>query len=122
MEDDSIITEMLDRIVIYPYRATNLVTLEDKDFIIHLCLHLYKEATTSEWVFRRKDLNLYKFNDIYVLLVKYGSIEMYKELAKGLYTMERKKSAILRCVIQKKFIQSLDKWKDMKKCWIKYNG
>ena len=82
MEDDSIITEMLDRIVIYPYRATNLVTLEDKDFIIHLCLHLYKEATTSEWVFRRKDLNLYKFNDIYVLLVKYGSIEMYKELAK----------------------------------------
>ena len=42
---------------------------------------LYKEATTSEWVFRRKDLNLYKFNDIYILLTKKGSTEMYKKLA-----------------------------------------
>lgn len=81
MEDDSIITEMLQRTVTYPYKATKLITLEDKDFIIHLCLHLYKEATTSEWVFRRKDLNLYKFNDIYILLTKKGSTEMYKKLA-----------------------------------------
>lgn len=91
MEDDSIITEMLERTVIYPYRSTNLVTLEDKDFIIHLCLHLYKEATTSEWVFRRKDLNLYKFNDIYVLLAKNGSIEMYKELTERIIHYGTKK-------------------------------
>lgn len=70
MEDDGIITKMLENRVEIPIENATLVTLEPADFLIHLCLHLYKEATTWDWVERRKDLNLYKFNDIYNVLKK----------------------------------------------------
>ena len=80
MEDDSVLREMLTRTIRIPYRDTVLQTLEEADFIIHLCLHLYKEATTSEWAFRRKDLNLYKFNDLYMILKNKGSEELFKTL------------------------------------------
>ena len=41
-----------------------LYTLEKNDFLIHLCLHLYKEATVYNWVKMQRDLSLYKFLDI----------------------------------------------------------
>ncbi|MCI8371700.1 MAG: nucleotidyltransferase family protein [Lachnospiraceae bacterium] len=42
-------------------------TLCPEDFLIHLCMHLYKEATVINWVDMGRDLSLYKFCDIYVL-------------------------------------------------------
>lgn len=39
-------------------------TLNQYDFFIHLCCHLYKEATTINWVQMGRDLQLYKFSDI----------------------------------------------------------
>lgn len=50
---------------------TQSPTLNIMDFIIHLCCHLYKEATTYNWVERNRDLSLYKFVDIYKCLLKY---------------------------------------------------
>lgn len=44
-----------------------LYTLCQEDFIIHLCAHLYKEATTYPWVSAGRDLSLYKFSDLYLL-------------------------------------------------------
>lgn len=34
------------------------------DFFIHMCCHLYKEATNAEWIYQSKDLNIIKFCDI----------------------------------------------------------
>lgn len=46
----------------------NLYTLSNDDFIIHLCTHLYKEASTYPWVKMQRDISLYKYCDIYNLL------------------------------------------------------
>lgn len=43
-----------------------LYTLDRTDFLIHLCTHLYKEASIYQWVEMGRDLSLYKFLDIYV--------------------------------------------------------
>lgn len=67
--DSTVITDMLQRSV--GHRVNNHVkiqTLEEKDFFIHLCAHLYKEATTLPWVKMNRDLTLYKFVDIYMQL------------------------------------------------------
>lgn len=38
------------------------------DFFVHLCQHLYKEATTVPWIRMKRDMTLYKFCDIYTML------------------------------------------------------
>ena len=45
-----------------------ITTLQPCDFFIHLCQHLYKEATTYPWVEMKRDMTLYKFCDIYGLV------------------------------------------------------
>lgn len=50
--------------------AGGLYTLSREDFILHLCAHLYKEATVLNWVEMGRDLSLYKFCDIYLLLTE----------------------------------------------------
>ena len=47
-----------------------LMTLSAADFIIQLCAHLYKEAAVYQWVEMGRDLSIYKFCDIYLLLMK----------------------------------------------------
>ncbi len=42
-----------------------LYTLNEIDFFLHLCTHLYKEASVYQWVIMGRDLSLYKFYDIY---------------------------------------------------------
>ena len=61
-----------------PYFEIN--TLSEEDFLIHLCCHLYKEATTYDWVINRRDLMLYKFSDINLFLHTYGSVEFFEKL------------------------------------------
>lgn len=43
-------------------------TLDDHDFFLHLCGHLYKEAATIPWIRMKRDMTLYKYCDIYLLL------------------------------------------------------
>ncbi|MCI9415713.1 MAG: nucleotidyltransferase family protein [Clostridiales bacterium] len=47
-----------------------LMTLSRADFLIQLCAHLYKEAVIYQWVEMGRDLSLYKFCDIYLLITK----------------------------------------------------
>ena len=54
-QDEEIIREMLENRVEILWENTVLPTLNTLDFIIHLCMHLYKEATTITWVEWRKD-------------------------------------------------------------------
>lgn len=69
-EDGCVVKQMLRkaRTVVSP--VGEFKTLDKADFLIQLCCHLYKEATTIDWVRTRRDLLLYKFCDIYVLLMK----------------------------------------------------
>lgn len=44
-----------------------VITPNHIDFLIHLCCHLYKEATTIPWVQMKRDMTLYKYVDIHML-------------------------------------------------------
>lgn len=46
----------------------SIQTLSNEDFFIHLCTHLYKEATTLPWIKMKRDMLLYKYCDLYLLL------------------------------------------------------
>lgn len=62
-------------------------TLNEIDFLIHLCCHLYKEATVISWVDMRRDLSLYKFCDIYLFIHKYGNYDFYDKLKKRIQSV-----------------------------------
>ena len=51
-----------------------LNTLSKDDFLIQLCCHLYKEATTYNWVEFGRDQGLYKYLDIYMFLKKFPDV------------------------------------------------
>ncbi len=66
-------------------------TLSKIDFLIHLCCHLYKEATTYDWLAFRRDLMLYKFSDINVFLHHYHSQDFLKELQERIKSLSLEK-------------------------------
>ena len=68
---ESTVKKMLDKKVELNYEDVKLCTLQYIDFLIHLCCHLYKEATTFDWIKRNRDLQLYKFSDINILINLY---------------------------------------------------
>lgn len=57
-----------------------LFTLSKPYFLIHLCTHLYKEATVLNWVEMGRDLSLYKFVDIYLFIYLFITKDFAKEL------------------------------------------
>jgi hypothetical protein len=63
-----ILSDMLSKICVREEKDLSIPTLNDSDFFIHLCCHLYKEATTLPWIEMRRDMTLYKYCDIYMLL------------------------------------------------------
>ena len=56
--------------------GVSIPTFEKVDFFIHLCCHLYKEATTLPWVKMGRDMTLYKYVDIYYLLNRMSPSEV----------------------------------------------
>ena len=66
--DTDILKKMLDNAVIKKLHNLQVHTLSSEDFFVHLCCHLYKEATTLPWVEMMRDMTLYKYSDIYMLL------------------------------------------------------
>lgn len=66
------IKSMLDRAVDIQLDGGSFKSLEPIDFFIHLCCHLYKEATTYAWVEYNSDLSLYKFSDINLFLHRFN--------------------------------------------------
>lgn len=66
-EDTEVIDKMLqERRCFSVNQGKVLYTLNTEDFLIHLCVHLYKEATVFQWVEMGRDLSIYKFLDIYL--------------------------------------------------------
>lgn len=66
--DTQLVSEMLERASNRVAGGLEIPTLEEGDFFVHLCCHLYKEATTLPWVEMSRDMTLYKYCDIYMLL------------------------------------------------------
>ena len=66
--DDKVLTHMLSEAYVREQNQVSILTLSETDFFIHLCAHLYKEATTMAWIQMNRDMTLYKYCDIYMLL------------------------------------------------------
>ena len=66
--DTNLLEEMLQNTVVQEMTNYRVRTLRQDDFFVHLCSHLYKEATTFPWVEMMRDMTLYKYCDIYMLL------------------------------------------------------
>lgn len=63
-----IVRGMLENMSTETVAGVEIPTLNEGDFFVHLCSHLYKEATTLPWVAMNRDMTLYKYCDIYMLL------------------------------------------------------
>ena len=63
-----ILKKMISNGVFKELHDSKFRTLDEIDFFIHLCCHLYKEATTMPWIKMRRDMTLYKYCDIFLLL------------------------------------------------------
>jgi hypothetical protein len=66
--DTEFLTKMLDNATVYKINDKYVRTLRNDDFFIHLCSHLYKEAIALPWIEMKRDMTLYKYCDIYMLL------------------------------------------------------
>lgn len=66
--DTGLVCEMINNAVTEEFDDLRVRTLRRDDFFIHLCSHLYKEATTLPWVEMMRDMTAYKYADIYLLL------------------------------------------------------
>lgn len=66
--DTTSLTQMLNNTVKVELEDIGIHTLRSDDFFIHLCSHLYKEATTLPWIEMKRDMTMYKYCDIYLLL------------------------------------------------------
>ena len=71
-------------------------------FLLHLCTHLYKEATTYPWVQMRRDMSLYKFCDLYLLLYEY-TLQDYNLLLEE----ARKYALTMQCYYALEMMRSL---------------
>jgi len=62
------VRELVERAVTAKAGDGEIRTLSRADFFLHLCAHLHKEATTYPWIRMKRDMTLYKYIDIYMLL------------------------------------------------------
>ena len=79
-QDKQIVSNMISRTILVEKDQIRFRTLSLDDFLIHLCCHLYKEATTYDWLQTRRDLLLYKFSDINVYIHKHGGADFFSGL------------------------------------------
>lgn len=64
--DTKLLEEMMNNSVVVEFEDYRIHTLRNDDFFVHLCSHLFKEATTLPWVEMMRDMTLYKYCDIYL--------------------------------------------------------
>lgn len=72
------LSQMLSGVCLINEKGNSIPTLERSDFFIHLCAHLYKEATTLPWIRMKRDMTLYKYCDIYMLLSEMSDADLWK--------------------------------------------
>ena len=82
-ESGNILENMLSNICVKNEKGISIPTLDDADFFIHLCAHLYKEATTLPWIEMHRDMTLYKYCDIYMLLSEMTDSQIQRIFARA---------------------------------------
>lgn len=75
-----VVPAMLEETETFLCEGRKISTLSRRDFLIQLCVHLYKEAVGFHWVKDGRDLSLYKFCDLYGLLWEEHSEEFLRSL------------------------------------------
>lgn len=95
--NNNIVKKLLENCITVTFDDWKLQTLAPVEFFIHLCCHLYKEATTYDWVRRRKDLMLYKFSDINVFLHEYGNQQFFLDLTQRVRELSVEKKCYYTC-------------------------
>lgn len=70
--------DMLSKSCTKNINGIDVITLANEDFFLHLCAHLYKEATTLPWIEMQRDMTLYKYCDIYMLLSEMSNDHIQK--------------------------------------------
>ena len=63
-----VLEEIMENSCVEELSDYRVKTLNKEDFFVHLCAHLYKEATTLPWVEMMRDMSLYKYCDIYMII------------------------------------------------------
>lgn len=78
---ENTVEDILTETVPFPVLGgKSLQTLGEEDFLIQLCVHLYKEAAVYNWVRMGRDLSLYKFLDLYLYLLEKGNAAFFGRL------------------------------------------
>ena len=81
--NNDILVNMLSNVCIKNEKELSIPTLDDVDFFIHLCTHLYKEATTLPWIEMHRDMTLYKYCDIYMFLTEMTDPQLQRVFARA---------------------------------------
>ena len=79
--DNDNVRKMLERTQTVTVGDAKVRTLGPEDFLLHLCAHLYKEATTVPWIKMKRDMTFYKYCDIYMLISEMSEDEQDKLIA-----------------------------------------
>ena len=74
--ENDIVFRMLESTEPILVNGIRINSLCKEHFFIHLCAHLYKEATTVPWIKMKRDMTLYKYVDIYILLCKMSAADI----------------------------------------------
>lgn len=74
-DDSDIVEHMISHAENKYAGYSDILTLDKYDFIIHLCVHLFKEATTLPWVKMKRDMTMYKYLDIYYLINNFSDTD-----------------------------------------------
>ncbi len=80
--EDTSLKAMLENMAPQGIYGVCIPTLCTEDFFLHLCGHLYKEATTLPWVEMHRDMTLYKYMDLYMLLEEMTEQDIRKLFAR----------------------------------------
>jgi hypothetical protein len=98
--NDDTLKRMLSNTRLVSVESAKIRTLDKNDFILHLCAHLYKEATTVPWIRMKRDMTFYKYADLYLMLGELdqtesrdlvsvaGHMKLQKELAYCLTSLD----------------------------------
>lgn len=81
--DTGALSSMLESTIVFAENGIKIPSLNACDFFIHLCAHLCKEATTLYWVEMHRDMTLYKYCDIYLLLKELSDETIEKIFARA---------------------------------------
>ena len=87
--DEEIVRSFLDRTE--PLIHERICTLDRVDFLLHLCAHLFKEATVMSWVEMGRDISLYKYCDIYLYLKRYMNAAYMEKLIRRIDEVDLRK-------------------------------